>query len=111
MKTSERMRVGVVLERRRIDHPWQEHAWRAVSVVPGAAPLTAPRLLQQGEGWARYHLATLEVELFPRETEGYRYNLSQARPAVYLLWREADAASEGWPDLFHVTACPYEAQD
>jgi Protein of unknown function (DUF3305) len=111
MKDSERMRVGVVLERRRIDHPWQDHAWRAVSVVPGADPVVTPRLLRQGEGWACYHLATLEIELFSRETEGYRYNLSQVRPVVYLLWRAADTTSEGWPDPFHVTVCPYEAQD
>jgi hypothetical protein len=111
VRNSERLRLGVVLERRRIAHPWQEHAWRPVSVVPGGPEVGAPRLLQSGEGWEHFHVATLDLELFPRETEGYRYNLSQARPVVYLLWRNGEASAAGWPDLFHVTVCPYEAQD
>lgn len=110
VKNSERLRVGVVLERRHIAHPWQEYAWRA-AVVPGAADIVAPFLLQQGDGWARYHAATLDIELFPRETEGYRYNLSQAQPAVYVLWRHENEDSERQPEVFHVTVCPYEAQD
>jgi Protein of unknown function (DUF3305) len=105
------MRVGIVLERRRIANPWQEHAWRAVAVVPGAAGIAAPRLLGEGEGWAQYHAATLDIELFPRDTEGYRCNLSQAPPVVYALWRSESEDPEGWPAVFHVTVCPYEAQD
>ena len=111
MKNSERMRLGVVLERRRIAHRWQEYAWRAHAVVPGAPDIAAPRLLGEGEGWARYHAATLDIELFPSETEGYRYNLSQAKPVVYALWRSAEDEPDGRPALFHVTVCPYEAQD
>jgi hypothetical protein len=111
VKNSERLRVGVVLERRRIGHPWQEHAWHAAGVVPGAPDIAAPSLLQQGEGWTRHHMATLDVELFPRETEGYRFNLSQAQPAVYVLWRHAGEDIEEAPEVFHVTVCPYEAQD
>src|SRR5258708_5173713 len=105
------MRVGVTFERRRIGHPWQEHAWRALAVVPGARDIAAPRLLGGGEGWARYHAATLDIELFTSETEGYRYNLSQAAPVVYALWRRENDEPEGWPAVFHVTVCPYEAQD
>jgi len=89
IKDSERLRVGIFLERRHIAHPWQEHAWHAAGIAPGAPELAAPRLLQQGPGWARYHMATLDIELFPGETEGYRYNLSQQRPVVYVLWRHA----------------------
>ncbi len=111
MKDSERLRVGVVLERHRIAHPWQDYAWRAQAIVPGAPDTAAPRLLAEGEGWARYHAATLDIELYPRETEGYRYNLSQAEPVVYTLWRNEDDEPEGRPAVFHVTVCPYEAQD
>lgn len=111
MKNSERMRVGIVLERRRIAHAWQEYAWRALGVVAGAPDIAAPRLLGEGEGWAHYHAATLDIELFVSETEGYRRNLSQARPVVYALWRTENDEAEGWPVVFHVTLCPYEAQD
>jgi len=111
VKNSERMRVGVMLERRRIVHPWQDYVWRALAVVPGAPDIAAPRCLGEGEGWARYHAATLDIELFPSETEGYRYNLSQAAPVVYALWRSENDEPEGRPAVFHVTVCPYEAQD
>jgi len=111
MRDSERMRVGLLLERRRIDHPWQQHSWRAVAIVPGAPDIAEPRLLAEGDGWQRYHLATLDIEVHRGETEGYRYNLSQARPAVYALWRLADEDPAAWPEPFHVTVCPHEAED
>ncbi|MGO8917147.1 MAG: DUF3305 domain-containing protein [Stellaceae bacterium] len=107
----ERLRVGLVLERRRLDSPWQEHGWTAVAVVPGAPDIEAPLLLAEGEGFARYHFATLEIELHRSETEGYRYNLSQAEPVVYALWRQPEEDPAAWPEPFHLTVCPYEAQD
>lgn len=110
-KNSERLRVGVVLERRHIGHPWQDYAWHAVAVVPGAPDIAAPCLLEKGEGWTRHHMATLDIELFPRETEGYRFNLSQTQPVAFVLWRHANEDSELTPEVFHVTVCPYEAQD
>jgi hypothetical protein len=110
-RDSERLRVGIVLERQRIANPWQEHAWQAVEVVPGAPDIAAPLPLQQEEGRARWHMATLDIELFPGETEGYRFNLSQAQPAAYVLWRHADEDIAQQPEVFHVTVCPYEAQD
>lgn len=103
--------LGVVVERRRLDSPWQDHAWRSIAVVPGAPPVTGWRRLRDGDDWAHFHAATLELELHGKETEGYRANLAQAAPAVYVVLRpaEGDDAHEVAP--FLVTACPYEAQD
>ncbi len=108
--TRDSLPVGVVLERREIDNPWQSHSWHSVEVIPGAPPVKQWRKLGEGEGWTRYHAATLEVELFVGETEGYRYNLSNAMPAVYVVLRPND---EGETDVepFLATVCPYEAQD
>jgi hypothetical protein len=111
LRQSERLAVGVVLERRHIAHIWQEYVWHPVAVLPSAPAVAEPRLLRQGEGWDWYHMATLELELFPRETDGYRHNLLQTRPLVYVLWRHPQEDPEGWPVPFHVTVCPYEAQD
>jgi hypothetical protein len=110
-KNGERQRVGVILERRRIGHRWQEYAWRAVDIVPGAPDIAAPCLVEEGDDWARYHIMTLDIALFPGETEGYRYNLSQAQPVVYVLWRHEHEDAERTPEIFHATVCPYEAQD
>src|SRR5207253_7758755 len=73
--------------------------------------IAAPVPLPPVEPGKRWHIATLDIELFPGETEGYRFNLSQAQPAVYVLWRHADEDIAQQPEVFHVTVCPYEAQD
>ncbi|MGH6968508.1 MAG: DUF3305 domain-containing protein, partial [Stellaceae bacterium] len=63
--------LGVVFERRRIAHPWQEWRWKPVAVIPGAPVVTQSNLLREGDGWAWYHLATLDLELFADETRDY----------------------------------------
>jgi len=104
------MPLGVVLERRPIDHPWADWGWRAVAVIPGAQPIDAPRELVRDDSHTRFHVATLELGLHRKETEGYRVNLSQANPTVYVGLRPgADDTEVPFP--FVVTVCPYEAED
>ncbi len=111
----ERMSLGIVVERRDIDHPWQSSTWRTVAVVPGESDSAEWRELARGEGWVRYHAGTLPLEIFDRETEGYRYNLSNEVPVVYVVLRE-DEDEDGrrdrpaGPRPFLATVCPYEAQ-
>jgi Protein of unknown function (DUF3305) len=102
--------LGVVFERRRIGHPWQEWDWKPIALIPGTAPIDEPRLLRQGDNWAWFHLATLTLEFFAGETGDYRINLSQRQPQVYVLWR-SDEAADDWPDPFLVTVCHSETQD
>ncbi len=106
------MPLGVVIERREIDNPWQDHEWRPVAVIPGAAPTTEWTELARGERAVRYLAATLPLELHRKETEAYLVNFSNERPLVYVLLTgddEPDAPHEVKPAL--VTASPYEAQD
>lgn len=115
MNKQETLRLGVVLERRRIDNPWTEYSWRPAAVIPGAPardPLGEWILLDQGDDWAHFHGGTLPLELFRRETEGYRLNLSQDPPRLFVVLR-AEEEGESAHDVvaFLVTACPYEAQD
>ncbi len=115
LKGQARVPLGIVVERRAIDNPWIDHRWKAVGVIPGAAPLLPQdewTLLRSGEDWVHYHAGTLALELFPRETEGYKLNLSQSPPRLFVVLRNGeddDCAHEIVP--FLVTACPYEAQD
>jgi len=114
MEKVETMPLGVVIERRRIDHPWKDFAWRPISVIPGA-PALDPQgdwtRLREGEGWGHYHCGTLKLELFRAETESYRINLSQTPPRIFVVLRSNDD-----PDIPHdllaflVTASPFEAQ-
>ena len=115
MENIETLPLGIVVERRRIENPWQDFDWRAVTVIPGAAELDPEgdwRVLGEGEGWIHYHGGTLTLELFRRETEGYKFNLSHQPPRLFVVLRsgeDADCDHDMVP--FLVTACPYEAQD
>ncbi|NIA69517.1 DUF3305 domain-containing protein [Pelagibius litoralis] len=115
MDTSEVLPLGVVVERRRIDNPWKDFAWRPVAVIPGAPPLdpeAAWKVLREGEDWIHYHCGTLPLELFRRETEGYKVNLTQDPPQIFVLLRSDDDPDSRHDFLpFLVTASPYEAQD
>ncbi len=111
MKNIETMPIGVVLERREIDNPWQDHSWSAVAVMPGAGEVEEWRLLASDERSARYHAATLPLELHRSETEAYRTNLADNPPRVYVLLREDEEDGEHEMVPFLVTASPYEAQD
>lgn len=115
-KDQDSLPLGVVLERRPSDHPWLDHVWRPVSVIPGAPALDGKddewRLLREGEDWAYYHAGTLRLDLFRTETEGYKLNLSQRPPRIFVVVRRSEGLGERhecWP--FHVTVCPYEAQE
>jgi hypothetical protein len=102
------MPLGVVIERREIDHRWQKYSWRPVAVIPGAPSVTQWRELIRGERFIRWHAATLTLELHRTETEGYRANLSGKVPSIYVgLRAQLDGEHEHAP--FLVTASPYEA--
>lgn len=111
MKNSESMRVGVVVERRRLHNPWQEYSWRPVEVVPGLAPAEDWQILYETDDLSRYLAGTLTIELFPGETEGYRRNLSQRTPVVFVILRPLEGPCEERPKLFLATVCPNEAQE
>ena len=57
-----------------------------------------------------FHAATLELELFPGETEGYKTNLSNFQPHVYVVIAPGEEADDPEVVPTLVTACPYEAE-
>ncbi|MFT5440202.1 MAG: hypothetical protein ACI9MJ_002072 [Alphaproteobacteria bacterium] len=107
--TSESMPVGVILERREIDNPWESHSWTPVGVVPGAADLPDWKEVAKGEGWVQFYAGTLSLELNRDETEDYRYNLANDPPSVYVLLREDEDVEAGIAP-FKLTVSPSEAQ-
>jgi len=104
-----RMRLGVVVERRRIRHPWQEWRTAAVEVLPEPPELEPGRLVVEGEDFSRHYGGTFVLELFADETEAYKYNLSGMRPAVYVMMGEDPAAPGGWRPL-RVSVSPWDAE-
>ncbi len=110
MAATETLSLGVIIERRELDNPWQDHCWLPVAVIPGvSSPIGKWKKLRHGEDWVHYHAGTLDLELFKKETDGYRVNLSQPQPRVFVVLRpDEEGDREFLP--FHITACPYEAE-
>jgi hypothetical protein len=111
----ETLPLGVVVEKRRIDHPWQPYRWLPTAVFAGAAPM-APSgewtVLREGEDFIQYHAGTLPLDLFRKETEAYKVNLSQDPPRIFVVLRQGEDAEGDHPVMpSFVTASPYEAQD
>jgi hypothetical protein len=108
----ESLALGVVVERRAIDNRWRKHDWRPVSVLPGADADARWRLLRDDAeaGIATFHAATLPLELYEKETEGYRVNLSNTPPMVYVVLRPGEDYGDEDVEPFLVTACPFEAE-
>jgi Protein of unknown function (DUF3305) len=113
MERSVRMPLGVVIERREIDHRWQKWRWTPLAVIPGAPPVDKWQELMRGDRFVRWHAATLPLELHRTETEAYRVNLSGRSPAIYVVLRkvEPSARTAGY-DIgpFALTASPYDAE-
>jgi hypothetical protein len=106
---SDSMRVGVVLERRRLNSPWQDHAWLPVAVVPGVPAGEGGRVLREGEGWRQVYAGDWPIELFRKETASYRFNLASAEPRVYVVLRRDGDAELPWRPIL-VTVAADEAQ-
>lgn len=113
MSSTETIFLGVILERRQSNHPWQDHAWRPVAVVPGAPEVGGWRELRRGEGWVHYLAGTLPIELHRKFTDIYRFNLAQEIPRVFVVLRpnESDAGNEHEVFPLLLTADPYEAEN
>ncbi len=111
MEPIERMPLGVVIERRELDNPWQEYAWRPVALIPGAPEVVEWKQVNSGKGWIHYHAATLPLELHRKETEFYVYNLESRPPVIYVVLRQSEEDGEPEIEPFAVTASPAESQD
>ncbi len=108
--STEVVRLGVVVERKDIDNRWQDHSWRAAAVLINAPQMDDWKVLREGDGWTHFHARTLNLNLFRGETQGYKVNLSNPQPFVYVVLRPGEEAGEQDVEPFLVTACPYEAE-
>ena len=109
-KTAE-LPVGVVLRKQPGVTRWEQWAWRAVAVLPGAGPADWRELRREGEA-VEYHAATCILEVHRADAESYLVALSNDPPCVYVVLRSSeDPEAEHDIEVFMVTASAYEAQD
>ncbi len=103
--------LGVIVAREAIDHPWQDHIWKPVSVFLDAPPVDGWRMLRQEPGREHYHIATMPLELHRKETAGYKVNLSNGVPSVYVVLREGSGDGGDRPIHCHLlTASPFDVE-
>lgn len=106
------MPLGVIVAKTKVDHKWIDWSWRPIAVVPGAAPIDEWKVIDSGEGWTHYHVATVSMTLYRTDTEAYRIALSEVPPRVYVVLRPDEDGDDDRPYFVEeVTASPYEAQD
>jgi len=100
--------LGIVVRRIAGVTPWAKWSWRAVAVLPGAAPADWKVLREENDA-TEFHAATLPLELHRTDTEAYRTEISAKNPSVYAIMRDGEGQAP--LDMVLVTASPYEAQD
>lgn len=109
----ETLQLGVVIERRKSDNRWHDYTYLPVAVFAGAPakdPHSAWTLLREGDDWAHFHVATMPLDLYRGETTGYRVNLSNQPPRIYIVLSPGEEADDPELIVHLVTACPYEAE-
>ncbi len=103
------MPLGIIVERRRSGHPWQDHVWLPVAVTADVVDGDNWRVLRDLGDRVHYFAGTLPLELFRGECDGYRSNLAQDPPRIFVVMRPGEDADDADMEPFLVTACPYEA--
>lgn len=111
MPESESLQIGVIMERRPVDSPWQDHEWRVVAVVPEPPAGLGERPAGEAADLVRYVAGPQPLSLHTTEVTGYVENLTSPLTSIYLVLRDGAASGSGLPWLLdRVTANPYEAQ-
>ncbi len=99
--------VGVVVEKRKLSNPWQDHEWAPAAILPGV-PAVEPWTFIGREGETEsWYAGPSELLFHSGETAHYRDNLVSGRPSIWVALRE-DA--EGRWQVAAVTADPYEGE-
>jgi hypothetical protein len=106
----ERLPVGVIVERRKASNPWDDFIWRAIAIVPGAAPPEPWSVMREEPGATQYFAGTFELELHPRETMLYRDNLEGHAPSAYVVLVRDPAVEPHGILVRHVTVSPGDAE-
>jgi hypothetical protein len=108
MTVLDQVTVGVVVAKRRLKSPWQDHAWLPVAVLPDApdAPPMTP-LGRDGDD-ERFYLGPAVVELHRGDAGNYRDNLLAERAQLWVGLRESGGPTP--VELVLVTADPAEGE-
>jgi hypothetical protein len=105
---TERARVGLVVERRKLDNPWVDYAWAPLQVFPEAPATAAWTEIGRTQSAVRYYAGAVEMTLHSTETGNYSENLELEQPRLWV----ALAVDSGEPpiEIVAVTGDPAEGE-
>ncbi|MBX9925645.1 MAG: DUF3305 domain-containing protein [Hyphomicrobiaceae bacterium] len=88
----EKLTIGLVVERRRIDSEWAQtqavrFAWRPHAVFPVAPDVAPWTPLGSVAGSTRYYAGAHDITLYSTETTNYRDNLLTDEPKLWVVLR------------------------
>lgn len=86
----ETVTIGVVVERRRLNSAWADHAWAPAAVLPGAPNAPAWTVLDETPDVKRFYAGPAELEFFSSDTATYRDNLRSGTPSLWVSLRDED---------------------
>lgn len=102
--------VGAVVRRSLGVTRWAREIWTPVAVIPGAPEAFWKELVREGET-VDYHAATVTMELFRADVEGYLVSLNMTEPSVWIIMDrdQSNESPSGW-FVSAITASAFEAQ-
>jgi hypothetical protein len=104
----EDMTVGVIVERRKLDNPWVDHAWLPSAILPGAPSAAAWTLLSERDGVRQLYAGPYVLNFFSIDTAHYRDNLMSGSPKIWVSLRRTE--DEPPVRVIGVTADPSEGE-
>ncbi len=104
--------VAVVVEHRRVDHPWVDGEWRITGLLLDPPAGVHGKICRRTAEKTEYFAACDPIELHGKEAEGYLANIASGRPSVWVVMDdEIPGNGQPSPGVHLVTVSAYEAQD
>lgn len=100
--------VGVVVERRKLDSPWADHAWAPLAVLPEPPELAPWTRLAGTKEREQFYLGAATLTLHSVDTAHFRENFESGQAQLWVSIRPTGI--EPALELVGVTADPFEGE-
>jgi hypothetical protein len=106
--TQQHHEVGIVVERRRIDSPWADHAWLPIAVLPEPPALEPWTRLIGDDERQQIYLGPAVLTLHAVDTAHFRENFQTGHAKLWVAIRPTGI--EPALEIVGITADPFEAE-
>lgn len=79
---SDHVIVSAVMLRQVSQHPWGDHVWSLLGLIPGLSQQELTQAAKQGE---LHYWSDLSLQLYPLHCESYYHNLMSGKPQAYFV--------------------------